>query len=108
MSGEVVAHGEGSPSAQLDYLPVGTRAVGAFIMPCLDCFFCEHGQEEMCEKFFDLNRLKGQLYDGSTRLYRASDDSPIAMYSMGGLVRTHHLRIPISTNISNISHHVYT
>eukprot|EP00959_Pyramimonas_sp_CCMP1952_P094218 1971067-Pyramimonas_sp.AAC.1 len=90
VSGEVVAHGPGSPAAQLDYLPVGTQAVGAFIMPCHDCFFCDHNQEEMCQKFFDLNRLKGQLYDGSTRLYGAVDGAPMAMYSMGGLVRVMH------------------
>jgi D-arabinose 1-dehydrogenase-like Zn-dependent alcohol dehydrogenase len=42
ISGEIVAHGPGSPAAQLEKLPVGTKAVGAFIMPCLspDCFFC--------------------------------------------------------------------
>ena len=34
--------------------------------------------------FFDLNRLKGLLYDGTTRL-AALDGEPIHMYSMGGL-----------------------
>jgi Zn-dependent alcohol dehydrogenase len=80
VAGEVVAHGPGSPAAQLDALPVGTKAVGAFIMPCMDCFFCNGGQEEMCEKFFAFNRLKGTLYDGTTRLYSADRGDPIAMY----------------------------
>ncbi len=37
------------------------------------------GEEDTCAPFFALNRLKGQLYDGTTRLF--SDDSaqvPIA------------------------------
>ena len=38
----------------------------------------------MCERFFALNRLKGVLYDGSTRLFRR-DGSPLWMYSMAGL-----------------------
>jgi Zn-dependent alcohol dehydrogenase len=80
VAGEVVAHGPGSPAAQLDALPVGTKAVGAFIMPCMDCFFCSGGQEEMCEKFFAFNRLNGTLYDGTTRLYSADRGDPIAMY----------------------------
>jgi Zn-dependent alcohol dehydrogenase len=80
VAGEVVAHGPGSAAAQLDALPVGTKAVGAFIMPCMDCFFCSGGQEEMCEKFFAFNRLNGTLYDGTTRLYSADRGDPIAMY----------------------------
>jgi S-(hydroxymethyl)glutathione dehydrogenase/alcohol dehydrogenase len=38
----------------------------------------------MCENFFYYNRIKGQLYDGETRLFRP-DGSPVWMYSMGGL-----------------------
>lgn len=38
----------------------------------------------MCETFFAYNRLKGQLYDGTTRLARP-DGSPVWMYSMGAL-----------------------
>lgn len=63
---------------------VNDPVVCSFIMPCGDCFYCWRGREELCEKFFTLNRLKGQLYNGSSRLSRA-DGSPVAMYSMGGL-----------------------
>jgi succinate semialdehyde reductase (NADPH) len=42
------------------------------------------GRDDVCERFFALNRLKGLLYDGKTRLFR-KDGSPLYMYSMGGL-----------------------
>jgi hypothetical protein len=74
-----VAHGPGSPSAQLDALPVGSKAVAAFIMPCLDCGFCSTGQEEMCDKFFAFNRGRGVLYDGTTRLYTADAGSTLTL-----------------------------
>jgi S-(hydroxymethyl)glutathione dehydrogenase/alcohol dehydrogenase len=38
----------------------------------------------LCDSFFAMNRLKGTLYDGTTRL-RRKDGTPIAMYSMAGL-----------------------
>jgi hypothetical protein len=79
VAGEVVAHGPGSPSAQLDALPVGSKAVAAFIMPCLDCGFCSTGQEEMCDKFFAFNRGRGVLYDGTTRLYTADAGSTLTL-----------------------------
>lgn len=63
---------------------IGDRVVCSFIMPCGDCYHCWRGQEELCEQFFSLNRLKGQLYDGTSRL-RRRDGSPVAMYSMGGM-----------------------
>lgn len=57
-----------------------------FIMPCGSCFHCKRGEEDTCAPFFALNRLKGQLYDGSTRLYDAETGTePIAMYSFAGL-----------------------
>jgi succinate semialdehyde reductase (NADPH) len=62
----------------------GTRVVAPFIMPCGSCPLCEAGRDDLCEKFFGMNRLKGTLYDGTTRLHRA-DGSPLAMYSMAGL-----------------------
>lgn len=63
---------------------IGDRVVCSFIMPCGHCDYCVRGREDLCETFFAFNRLKGQLYDGDTRLSR-TDGTPIAMYSMGGL-----------------------
>jgi succinate semialdehyde reductase (NADPH) len=62
----------------------GTRVVCAFVMPCGVCPWCARGRDDLCESFFNLNRLRGVLYDGQTRLRRA-DGTPLAMYSMGGL-----------------------
>ena len=62
----------------------GTRVVSAFIMPCGFCAPCGMGRDDLCDSFFAMNRLKGTLYDGTTRL-RRTDGSPIAMYSMAGL-----------------------
>lgn len=62
----------------------GTAVVASFIMPCARCRFCAAGRDDLCETFFALNRLKGVLYDGESRLARA-DGSPLAMYSMAGL-----------------------
>jgi S-(hydroxymethyl)glutathione dehydrogenase/alcohol dehydrogenase len=62
----------------------GTPVACAFIMPCGTCRFCVQGRDDLCETFFAMNRLKGTLYDGETRLARA-DGTPLAMYSMGGL-----------------------
>jgi len=64
-------------------LTVGQRVVSAFIMPCTDCRHCARGRDDLCERFFALNRLRGVLYDGHTRLHRP-DGSPVWMYSMGG------------------------
>jgi S-(hydroxymethyl)glutathione dehydrogenase/alcohol dehydrogenase len=63
---------------------VGTRVVCAFIMPCGFCGPCGMGRDDLCHSFFAMNRLKGALYDGTSRLSR-KDGSPIAMYSMAGL-----------------------
>lgn len=65
-------------------LTPGQRVVASFIMPCGQCYYCVRGEEDLCEKFFAFNRLKGVLYDGATRLFR-KDGSPLWMYSMGGL-----------------------
>ena len=64
--------------------PEGSRVVCSFIMPCATCEFCAQGRDDLCATFFALNRLRGQLYDGTSRLARA-DGTPLAMYSMGGL-----------------------
>jgi S-(hydroxymethyl)glutathione dehydrogenase/alcohol dehydrogenase len=64
--------------------PVGSRVVCAFVMPCGFCRACATGRDDLCDNFFGLNRLKGLLFDGTTRL-RRQDGSPVAMYSMAGL-----------------------
>ena len=62
----------------------GAAVVCSFIMPCGLCYYCMRGRDDLCETFFAMNRLKGTLYDGESRLRRA-DGSTLAMYSMGGL-----------------------
>jgi succinate semialdehyde reductase (NADPH) len=62
----------------------GQAAVCSFIMPCGTCHYCVRGRDDLCETFFAMNRLKGTLYHGETRL-RRPDGSTLAMYSMGGL-----------------------
>ncbi len=53
-------------------------------MPCGTCEACSRGRDDPCEPFFSFNRLRGQLFDGETRL-ATTDGEPVAMYSMGGL-----------------------
>ena len=79
ISGVVAALGPGVSGPA-----VGTRVASAFIMPCGFCAACGAGRDDLCDNFFAMNRLKGTLYDGTTRL-RRTDGSPISMYSMAGL-----------------------
>ena len=79
ISGTVVALGPGVTGPA-----VGTKVVSAFIMPCGFCAPCGAGRDDLCDSFFAMNRLKGTLYDGTSRL-RRGNGSPIAMYSMAGL-----------------------
>jgi succinate semialdehyde reductase (NADPH) len=79
ISGTVAALGPGVTGP-----PPGTPVVCAFIMPCGTCPACGAGRDDLCDSFFAMNRLRGTLYDGTTRLHRP-DGSPIAMYSMAGL-----------------------
>lgn len=79
VSGTVAALGAGVAGP-----PVGTDVACAFLMPCGTCPACARGRDDLCERFFALNRQRGLLYDGTTRLRRA-DGTPLAMYSMGGL-----------------------
>ena len=53
-------------------------------MPCTHCPACLRGRDDLCANFFGQNRLKGTLYDGTSRL-SMPDGSFLAMYSMGGL-----------------------
>lgn len=79
VSGTVVELGAG-----VDQVSVGDRVAAAFMMPCGTCRHCVRGHDDLCERFFALNRLRGVLYDGETRLFRP-DGSPVWMYSMAGL-----------------------
>ena len=79
ISGHVEALGEG-----VEGFTAGDRVVGAFIMPCGTCRQCAVGRDDMCEPFFEQNRLRGNLFDGTSRLARA-DGSRLSMYSMAGL-----------------------
>ncbi|HZE95532.1 MAG TPA: zinc-binding dehydrogenase [Planctomycetota bacterium] len=64
----------------------GDRVVSSFIMPCGDCPPCRDGRDNLCETYFALNRVKGVLFDGTTRLYRG-DGTPLAMQMMGGMAQ---------------------
>jgi succinate semialdehyde reductase (NADPH) len=79
ISGTVVELGRGVKGPQ-----PGTAVVSAFVMPCSRCGACAAGRDDLCDNFFGMNRLKGTLYDGTSRLRRV-DGTPIAMYSMAGL-----------------------
>lgn len=81
VSGEIVDVGPGNEHTGLE---VGQMVAGAFLMPCGQCSACSEGRDDLCGPFFDLNRLKGQLYDGQTRLF-GLDGEEIAQYSMGAL-----------------------
>ncbi|MFS8023398.1 putative succinate-semialdehyde dehydrogenase (acetylating) [Helianthus anomalus] len=85
ITGEVVEHGPLTDTKVIERLPLGARVVGAFIMPCGNCFFCTKGQDDLCEAFFAYNRAKGTLYDGETRLFLRGSGKPVYMYSMGGM-----------------------
>ncbi len=64
----------------------GDRVVSSFIMPCGKCGPCLRGRDDLCETYFAMNRVKGTLYDGTTRHYR-TDGTPIAMNMMGGMAQ---------------------
>jgi S-(hydroxymethyl)glutathione dehydrogenase/alcohol dehydrogenase len=76
VAGTVVKVGSG-----VDNVRVGDKVVSPFILPCGKCSFCMSGQEDLCEKFYNYNRLKGVYYDGKTRLFTSSGE-PVNMYSM--------------------------
>lgn len=90
VSGVVVELGEGAAGSGLT---VGDPVVAGFVMPCTECPACLAGRDDLCEKFFAMNRLAGVLYDGESRL-RMPDDSFLAMYSMGGLAE--YAVVPVS------------
>jgi len=83
--GEIVELGEGvSMNGLPGELKVGDPVVTTFIMPCGYCPACVAGNEDICESFFNHNRLKGGLYDGEPRM-KLPDGSPLYQYSQGGM-----------------------
>jgi succinate semialdehyde reductase (NADPH) len=103
VSGTVVEVG-----ANVANVGVDDRVVCSFIMPCGTCRHCVRGYEDLCETFFAFNRLRGTLYDGTSRLQRA-DGSPVWMYSMGGLAeycvvpQTDVFRVPDEVDLAEMS-----
>eukprot|EP00455_Lapot_gusevi_P047142 TRINITY_DN6328_c0_g2_i4.p1 TRINITY_DN6328_c0_g2~~TRINITY_DN6328_c0_g2_i4.p1 ORF type:complete len:409 (-),score=63.67 TRINITY_DN6328_c0_g2_i4:46-1242(-) len=84
VSGEIVDFGPNTDPVVKKRLKIGQKVVSTFIMPCGSCYHCDQGHDDLCETFFEYNRGKGTLYDGTTRLY-TPQSQPISMYSMGGL-----------------------
>ncbi|NWN87537.1 MAG: alcohol dehydrogenase catalytic domain-containing protein [Micrococcaceae bacterium] len=78
VSGVVVDVGD-----DVEHVKAGDRVVASFIMPCGSCRHCVDGLEEICEVFFENNRINGRLLDGTTRMHRP-DGTDVAMYSMSG------------------------
>ena len=81
VSGTIVEMGSNTRHSGLT---VGDQVCGAFLMPCGQCPECARGRDDLCAPFFEFNRLKGQLFDGTSRLTDL-DGNVIAQYSMGGL-----------------------
>jgi len=80
ISGTIDALGPGAA------FKIGERVVSSFIMPCGTCPACLDGRDNLCETYFAMNRVKGVLFDGTTRLYR-TDGTPLAMQMMGGMAQ---------------------
>src|SRR5699024_11313649 len=73
----------GDVGDDVEHVAAGDRIVAAFIMPCGSCRHCTNDLEQICEVFFENNRINGRLLDGTTRLHEA-DGTDVAMYSMAG------------------------
>ncbi len=103
VSGVVESTGDGVTG-----LRPGDRVVCSFIMPCGTCRHCVSGNEDICATFFAYNRLKGTLYDGTTRL-RRHDGTAVSMYSMGGLAeycvvpQTDVFKVPDELDLADVS-----
>ncbi|WP_029089770.1 zinc-binding dehydrogenase [Brevibacterium album] len=103
VAGQVVELGEG-----VDHLAVDDRVVASFVMPCGMCGPCARGDDNLCERFFGLNRARGVLYDGTTRLRRSGGEE-LAMFSAAGLAEysvipaTSVFRVPDSVPLESAS-----
>jgi S-(hydroxymethyl)glutathione dehydrogenase/alcohol dehydrogenase len=81
VSGTVAALG---PGLERSDLKTGQPVAAAFLMPCGSCPECARGRDALCPAFYQMNRLRGVLYDGASRLARP-DGQTVYQYSMGGL-----------------------
>lgn len=79
VAGHVAELGEG-----VEDFTVDDRVVASFVMPCGYCEPCARGHDNLCERFFGINRARGHLYDDTTRLIR-SNGQELAMFSAAGL-----------------------
>uniref|UniRef100_A0A6N2LHB7 Alcohol dehydrogenase-like N-terminal domain-containing protein n=1 Tax=Salix viminalis TaxID=40686 RepID=A0A6N2LHB7_SALVM len=76
---------------RIERFPLGSRVVGAFIMPCGNCFYCSKGHDDLCEDFFAYNRSKGTLYDGETRLFLRNSGNELLSMSLDAVMGTPYL-----------------
>lgn len=78
---------------QFPDITVGKYVVSSFIMPCNKCSNCMNGQSNICSRFFQENRLNGNMLDGTKRLSMANG-TEISSYSMAGFAE--YAVIPLS------------
>jgi succinate semialdehyde reductase (NADPH) len=79
VSGHIAELGEG-----VEGLSVDERVAASFVMPCGRCGPCARGHDNLCERFFGINRARGHLYDDTSRLVR-DNGQELAMFSAAGL-----------------------
>src|SRR5699024_11290510 len=60
ISGTVIKHG---PRVSAETPAPGSNVACGFVMPCGDCHECSRGRDDLCRKFFGVNRTFGTLYD---------------------------------------------
>lgn len=60
----------------------GDKVISSFIHPCGKCRNCISGHENLCETFSAV-RLKGTMFDGTTRL-KLKDGTPVRTFLGGG------------------------
>lgn len=103
VAGHVVELGSG-----VEGLDVGDRVVASFVMPCGRCGPCARGHDNLCERFFGINRARGHLYDDTSRLFRP-DGQELAMFSAAGLAEyavvpaTSLFRVPAEVTLESAS-----
>lgn len=85
----------------------GDKVISAFIHPCGKCRNCISGHENLCETFSSV-RLKGTMFDGTTRL-KLKDGTPVRTFLGGGfaeyaIVHENALTVvPQDTNLERVA-----